>query len=122
MAALAPLMRAATAFVESGFPVRTFLPAVVNFFVTGLTGLRSHIFRAVLHRRSRWFALLTLIGSWRRRQKREHEECGCDPQAGLQPGMSFSECDHVHTFSRTLLCGQCLQDDWIIGIKDGKTL
>ncbi|MFZ1166005.1 MAG: hypothetical protein WAO04_02370, partial [Candidatus Sulfotelmatobacter sp.] len=31
-------------FVQCGLPVRSFFPGVIDFLVTGLAGLRSHIF------------------------------------------------------------------------------
>ena len=46
MAALAALLRGATLFIQCGLPVRRFLPGVVNFLVTGLADLRSHVLGA----------------------------------------------------------------------------
>lgn len=43
MAALATLLRGATFFVQSGFPVRSFFPGVVDFLMTGLTRFRAHV-------------------------------------------------------------------------------
>jgi hypothetical protein len=47
MATLATLLRGATLFVQRGLPVRRFLPGVVDFLVTGLAGLRSHVLGGV---------------------------------------------------------------------------
>lgn len=47
MATFAALVRGAAFGVEGGFPVRRFLPAVVDFLVTGLAGLRSYVFGCI---------------------------------------------------------------------------
>jgi hypothetical protein len=44
MAALATLLGRAASCVQGGLPVGRFLPGVVDLLVTGLAGLRAHIF------------------------------------------------------------------------------
>jgi len=43
MAALATLLRGTALRVQCGFPMRRFLPRVIDLLVTGLAGFRSHI-------------------------------------------------------------------------------
>ena len=43
MATFASLMRWTTFCVERGLPVRRFCPSVINFLVTGLAGVGSHV-------------------------------------------------------------------------------
>ncbi|SRR5271163_1965201 len=47
MATLAALLGWATLFIQCGLPVRSFLPGVVDFLMTGFAGLGAHIFRSV---------------------------------------------------------------------------
>ena len=51
--AFATLVRGASLLVEGGFPVRSFLPGVVSFFVAGFAGLRPHVLGDVARRRIR---------------------------------------------------------------------
>src|SRR5208282_4089393 len=52
MAAFTTLVRGTALFIERGLPVRGFLPGLVNFLVTGLAGLRSHVVGGVRRRRA----------------------------------------------------------------------
>jgi len=47
MAALATSVRWVALFIERGLPMRSFFPGVVDFFVAGLAGFRSHVFGKV---------------------------------------------------------------------------
>jgi len=89
VATLASLARWTTFRVESGLPMRRLLPAVVNFLVTSLAGLRSHVlgnFRGSRTRRCGG-GLRALIGNGLgglarsktaddKRQQPEHEDPG----------------------------------------------
>src|SRR5579872_7320983 len=104
MAAFATLLGGAAFFIQRGLPVRRFLPAVVNFLVTGLAGLRADVLGSVLKHRGGWFALFVLVRGQRQRsgegQQREQRNRRRNRQPVQEPAISFSECRHVHTFSR----------------------
>src|SRR5450631_64226 len=66
MAALATLVGGGGLFIQCRLPVRCLLPGVVNVFVTGLAGLRSHVLGAVGRRRAghrRAGGFRTLVGN-----------------------------------------------------------
>ncbi len=43
VATFAALLGRPSRFIQRGFPVRRFLPAIVNFFVTGFAGFRAYV-------------------------------------------------------------------------------
>ncbi len=53
MATLTTLLRGTALRVQCGLPVRRFLPSVINFLVTGLAGLGSHVLGHFGRRRRR---------------------------------------------------------------------
>ena len=123
MAAFTTLLRgAAFFFIQSGLPMRRFLPAVVNFLVTGFAGLGAHVLRSVLDRSGRRFALIALVCSQcqqcSQRQPREHQDRGCDRQSGQEARTSFSKLRHVHSFPQIVFVTQRSQAEWIIRTED----
>jgi hypothetical protein len=97
MATFATLVRGATLLIKGRFPVRCFLPRVIDIFVAGFAGLRAHVLGGIGgHRIGRW---RDFGGSLRVRLGDSQGDSGKNKQGGKRKkssGPGISGYSHSH--------------------------